>query len=181
MSWSAIHARSAAVDSRGPGIFLGPLFGITTLVLADNQAIYVRFIPPRTMSIDAIRYRIQIVETVDTALDVGIYDGDSLVRLGSSGPTLGSLLPIGIHDIPLTAPVLLEGGKVYYSAIAPSVMTTDASVQASSLSNAGFGLILGTTAPDLLVGVQAAAHPLPATAALTGSSALAAPIMLGLE
>jgi hypothetical protein len=181
MSWSAIHLRSGEVDAASDGVFLCPLFGITTVALASDQALFSRFVAPRTMTVDTIRFRVQVADAADTPVDVGIYDGDSGVLLGSSGAVLGFLNSGAIKEVPLTAPVQLEGGKVYYSAIAPDAIAAAPTIQGTSISNAGFGVFMGPNAPDVLGGTMAAAHPLPATAVIVGAGSTGLPILFGIE
>lgn len=181
MSWLAIHRRGSTVDASSDGVFMCPLFGISTGTMTSNQALFSRFVAPRTMTVDAVRLRVQTADTVDTAVDVGIYDGETQARLGSSGAVLGFLDTTGVKDVPLTAPVLLEGGKVYYAAIAPAAITTSAIIQATTISNAGFSAFLGAAVPDILGGTQAAAHPLPATAVIASTGSTFLPILFGVE
>jgi hypothetical protein len=165
MSWKVLHERLGGDGAAGyPGFFAVPLFGITTLTLAANQAYYSRFVPPRDLEVDRLHFRVQAVDAADPAVELAIYDGLTMAKLVSTGALTGQLTVAGRKVVNLSAPTNLEGGKVYYAALA-SPTAGVASVQAVSISNAGFTEIVGDTGPDRLGGGEAAAYPLPATAA----------------
>jgi hypothetical protein len=96
------------------GLYSGQLTGNFS---GANQARMVRVVCPLSQTISKIGFGVVNAATVDDPCDVGIYDAaGNLLR--SSGSTLGKLNTTGAKTVPLTAPIALVAGAVYYAAMA---------------------------------------------------------------
>lgn len=143
-----------------------PVGTSTSVNLTANRAYYVRFVPARTFNITKIGFVVATAAGSDDACDVAIYDSAG-TRLVSAGATTGKLNSTGAKTVDVTS-TALKAGTVYYAAFScGAIGTTAAQLMMTSPGATGFMDLFGTTIPTLLWGFQAAAHPLPAPAAVS--------------
>jgi hypothetical protein len=127
-----------------------------------NQARMVRVVCPLSQTISKLGFAVVTAATADDPCDLGIYDvAGNLLR--ASGSTLGKLNSTGGKTVPLTAPIALVAGQVYYAAMAyGTIGGTIAQIQVTSPPASGattmFGITLGLSEQWLL---SSGAFPLP--------------------
>jgi len=114
----------------------------------------------------------------DDPCDVGIYDAAGN-KLASSGSTTGKLNSTGAKTVPLTAPLAVVAGVVYYAAFAygPAGGAV-AQLTMASLVNGNIGTLFGIGTGQQEMGLINGAFPLPAT--MTGQSVLTGSPILAL-
>ena len=121
MSWDRL-ARQLGPSAGLPGIdAVSFSTQLATFATVSNQANYLRFVAPRTLEIDRIEFAVQTADTADTQCDAGIFDGNSLVKLGSSGATSGLLNgPANKKTLTLASPAALVGTSADVLGVAAS-------------------------------------------------------------
>ena len=116
------RASSSPLEVRPLDVYVGPFghpTGIQTVV-AVNRAHYAKFVVRNQITVSNVR--IAIGATSAGNVDVAIVDAATLARLASTGST-----PVAAanaqQDIPLTAPVTLYPGVVYWALLAATNIT----------------------------------------------------------
>lgn len=149
-----------------PGILTGPYFGFATnLTSVANRAFFARFVPEEDMFVTKISYVVSTLDAGDPTVQVGIYNGTTLARLGASTAASGIVTSTGVKTQAIVTPFLLTAGTVYYGAIVSPGATHV--IQARNVNAATVYTIFGATVPNLGAGVMAAAAPLPDPAVIS--------------
>jgi hypothetical protein len=170
--WSPKAHASAGVDHGQAGGFyvqsLGPFSGTQAVQgPSSNRGHFCRFACPKSQTISKVAFVVSSPASGDDPVDVGIYNKDGTVLLGSSGSRTGFLNSNGVKQVPFQAPVPLVAGTVYYAAWACSVVGTACNMPGVSavigLSNM-FGVALG----GVEIAFQSGAFPLPASLSISG-------------
>ena len=165
--WSPkAHAGAGGVDHGQAGFYVQALGPFSAPQLTQGPATlrghFCRFVCPKSQTISKIAFVVNGAATGDDPVDVGIYNKDGTILLGSSGPRTGFLNSTGAKQVPLQAPVPLVAGTVYYAAWACSVVGTACNMPAAN-AVVGLGNMFGSTLPNLEVAMQTGAYPLPAS------------------
>lgn len=155
---------------------------MTTRALTAGTVYLTRFVPRKPMKVTDLKFVVTVAATQDDPVDVGIYNSDLASRLASSGAVTGKLNgsisgTAAIRSVPLTAPLQLNPGTVYYLAVSCG---TAGGTQATIT---GIGSSGGITQPNQIVDTKApgvewttatSSHPLPSSisspAAAVGST-----------
>lgn len=179
------HTEASIGDAstRGlPGV-ITPQFngGQQLAVVTANRAYLNRvYLTEQDLTISAIAFSVGSAATADDAVDVGIYDAAG-VRLISSGATLGKLNgATGWVSVPLA--YTLKARTVYYIAMSVGTIGGTAASLALTLhtgSNTNFSQPFGALYPNVVAGIKATSHPLPAS--IASPSFGATPFLLGLK
>lgn len=147
------------------GMFAAPRnagLGDVARSMTNNRAWVSRFVPDQDMLVTAIRFVVTGADTVDSAVDVGIYDS-TLAKIVSSGATTGKLNTTGAKSVTV-ASTRLRAGTIYYAAVSCAV-TTSVTLAGWTAAGADIIQIFGSAAGQLLAGYKDTSHPLPASLA----------------
>jgi hypothetical protein len=169
-------------DNGQAGMAAGPLWGGTNSIsgITNNRAYILRLAPSRQITATKIAYVCNGASPDNDAVDVGIYDS-SLARLVSKGSTTGQLNSTGVKSLSISSTVL-NPGSIYYAAIAIAVATTGATLLGLNITSALGAKVFGSSAPQLEMGFQAAALPLPSTlASIDATGVTSVPLLWVLE
>ena len=147
-----------------------PQAGFSTFSMISAQARYGRFVVPRAIEVDRIRFVVSTADSVTSNVDVGLYNSTQN-KLVSSGLVAGDTVNTGLKTITLANPVTLGTSQVYYAAFVINTVTTSCVVASINYTNASVIDALGGTAPNRLAGAEGAASPLPATINVASVSA----------
>lgn len=132
-------------------------YGVSTIVSTNNHALYV----PITFPCDATLYALRApMANTNGNYDIGFY-GPDLARIASTGATA---MAVGVQTLTLPE-IRVYGGETYFAAVSFSLAT--AQMARPAFSAGGFHPAVGW-------GMEASAHPLPATATPVSTSAYTA-------
>jgi len=159
------------IDGKQAGLWVPPgapfcFQGAVTAIA--NRGSMTRFPCPRSMTITKIAFFVTNAASVDDSVDVGLYSGDAnpVVLLGSSGSKNGLLNSTGLKTVPLSAPVSLVQGRIYYAALGQSTPGgTSAAVQGLA-ANQSLTTMFGSTPPTAECGFTTTGFPLPASVSI---------------
>lgn len=168
--WSPAAQGGPGVDHGQAGFYAPALGPYSNQVTVGNvgRAYYIRVVCPCSMTISKIGFAVTAAASVDDPVDVGIFNLDGSVLLGSSGAKNGVINSTGAKQVPLLVPVPVVKGVAYYASL--SVGGTGASgwnITGAFVVQGGLGTLFGST----LGVVEVACHtPLfPLSAPLVGA------------
>lgn len=152
-----------------PGVFTGPLSG-TTMTAANivaNRAYFVRFVPPKNMTVAKIAIAVATSATSADSSDVGIYNSSGTL-LGSTGSTAIGLNSTGAKVYTLPTPIALTAGTVYYIAFAYGTIGGTAANIVGTNGAFGNSQMMGNSPPNAEWFVISSCFPLVTKASFTG-------------
>jgi hypothetical protein len=139
--------------------------GVGTIVATASRAYYVRFVPSRPMQIVSIKFVVTAFSATDDAVDVGIINGTTGVRLVSSGATTGKVNTTNaVKSITVTS-TALAANQAYYAGLAyGTVGGTAATLAGVTAGGTALGVTLFGTAVGTIEAGSTANATLPASA-----------------